>query len=259
MSVRVEGLTAGYGNKDILHDISLEIGSGRICALIGRNASGKTTLMRCINGILKPSKGSISVSGKEIRQMKRDEIARLISLVPQGNYSPFQFSCLEIVLMGGASRIKPWSGPCANEKRRATEICCEVGVADLVDRPFNCLSGGQKQLVMLARALHQDSPVMLLDEPNAHLDFPNQHRMMGLMRRFVKERKVTALITLHDPNLALHYSDDVVMLKDGAVVAAGPTAVLLDDVHLQEVFGAEIMVERTVSGTHVVVPRNPAG
>ena len=112
---------------------------------------------------------------------------------------------------------------------------------------------------MLARALHQDSPVMLLDEPNAHLDFPNQHRMMGLMRRFVKERGVTALITLHDPNLALHYSDDVVMLKDGIVVAAGPTEVLLDDVHLQEVFVAEIMLERTVSGTHVVVPRNSAG
>ena len=259
MSVRVEGLTAGYVCMPVLHGVSLEIGSGRICALLGRNGSGKTTLMRCINGILKPAKGSISVSGREIRQMKRAEIARLISLVPQGNYSPFQFSCLEIVLMGGASRIKPWSGPCANEKRRAKDICCEVGVADLVDRPFNCLSGGQKQLVMLARALHQDSPVMLLDEPNAHLDFPNQHRMMGLMRRFVKERGVTALITLHDPNLALHYSDDVVMLKDGIVVAAGPTEVLLDDVHLQEVFGAEIMLERTVSGTHVVVPRNSAG
>jgi iron complex transport system ATP-binding protein len=258
MPVRVEGLTAGYGNIKVLHDISVEIGSGRICALIGRNGSGKTTLMRCINGILKPSKGSISVSGREIRQMKRDEVARLISLVPQGNYSPFQFSCLEMVLMGGASRIKPWSAPCAKEKRRAQEICREVGVADLVDRPFNCLSGGQKQLIMLARALHQDSPVMLLDEPNAHLDFPNQHRMMGMMRRFVKERGVTALITLHDPNLALQYSDDVVMLKDGRVVAAGPTELLLDDVHLHELFGAEIMVERTVSGTPVVVPRNPA-
>jgi len=91
MSVQVEGLTAGYGNMPVLHDVSLEIGSGRICALLGRNGSGKTTLMRCINGILKPAKGSISVSGKEIWQMKRAEIARLISLVPQGNYSPFNF------------------------------------------------------------------------------------------------------------------------------------------------------------------------
>ncbi|RQW87637.1 MAG: ABC transporter ATP-binding protein [Geobacter sp.] len=259
MSVRVESLTAGYGKAPVLHDISLEIESGRICALIGRNASGKTTLMRCINGILKPSKGSVFVSDREILAMKRVEIARLISLVPQGNYSPFQFTCLEIVLMGGVSRIKSWSAPCRKEKQRAEEICAEVGVIDLVDRPFNCLSGGQKQLIMLARALHQDSPVMLLDEPNAHLDFPNQHRMMGLMRRFVKERGVTALITLHDPNLALNYSDDVVMLKDGRVVAAGPTELLLDEVHLHEVFGEEIMVEKTVSGNHVVVPRNSAG
>ena len=179
MPVRVDGLTAGYGDTTVLHDISLEIGSGRICALLGRNGSGKTTLMRCINGILKPVRGSISVAGREIRRMKRVEIARLISLVPQGNYSPFQFSCLEMVLMGGASRIRPWSAPGAKEQRRAKEICAEVGVADLVDWPFNCLSGGQKQLVMLARALHQDAPIMLLDEPNAHLDFPNQHRMMG--------------------------------------------------------------------------------
>lgn len=255
MSVRVNGITAGYGNTVVLHDISVKMAAGRICALIGRNGSGKTTLMRCINGILKPLAGTISISGREISSMKRDEIARLISLVPQGNYSPFQFSCLEIILMGGASRIKPWSAPCAKEKQRALGICREVGVADLAERPFNCLSGGQKQLIMLARALHQDSPVMLLDEPNSHLDFPNQHMMMGLMRRFVRERGVTALITLHDPNLALQYCDDVVMLRAGRVVATGPTAKMLDDAHLREVLGAGIMMEMTVSGNRVVVPR----
>jgi iron complex transport system ATP-binding protein len=233
----------------------VEMTAGRICALIGRNGSGKTTLMRCINGILKPVEGMVSVSGREIRTMKRDEIARRISLVPQGNYSPFQFSCLEIILMGGAARIKPWSAPNAEEKRRAMEICRDVGVADLAERPFNCLSGGQKQLIMLARALHQDAPVMLLDEPNSHLDFPNQHMMMGLMRRFVRERGVTALITLHDPNLALQYCDDVVMLREGKVVAAGATDEILDDMHLREVLGAGIVMERTVSGGRVVVPR----
>ncbi|MEZ4598473.1 MAG: ABC transporter ATP-binding protein [Syntrophotaleaceae bacterium] len=254
MSVRVDGMTAGYGNSLVLHDVSVAMAAGRICALIGRNGSGKTTLMRCINGILKPVRGTIAVSGREIRTMKRDEIARLISLVPQGNYSPFEFSCLEIILMGGASRLKPWSAPCAREKRRALGICGEVGISDLVHRPFNCLSGGQKQLIMLARALHQDAPVMLLDEPNSHLDFPNQHMMMGLMRRFVRERGVTALITLHDPNLALQYCDDVVMLRQGRVVAAGPMAEILDDVHLREVLGEGIRMERTQSGSRVVVP-----
>jgi iron complex transport system ATP-binding protein len=255
MMVRVEGLTAGYGDVTVLHDIRLEIPSGRICALIGRNGSGKTTLMRCINGLLKPSQGSVSVSGRDISHLKPNDLAGLISLVPQGNYAPFMFSSLEMVLMGGATRVKPWAAPCANEKKRALDVCADVGVADFADKPFNCLSGGQKQLVMLARALHQDAPVMLLDEPNSHLDFPNQHRMMGLMRRIVKDRGVTALITLHDPNLALCYSDDVVMLKEGRVVASGPTVEIMDDGHLSDALGDNVMLDMTVSGERVVVPR----
>jgi iron complex transport system ATP-binding protein len=258
MSVDVAGLTAGYGNITVLHDIRLEIASGRICALIGHNGSGKTTLMRCINGLLKPSEGKISVSGREISRMRRYEIARLISLVPQGSHSPFQFSAREMVLMGGATRVKAWAAPCALERRRADQVCGEVGVADLADTPFNNLSGGQKQLVMLARALYQDAPVILLDEPNSHLDFSNQHKMMGLIRRFVKERGVTALISLHDPNLALYYSDDVVMLKKGRVVAAGPAVEIMDDIHLREAIGVNLMLDRTASGVRVVVPRNIA-
>ncbi len=258
MSVRVEGLTAGYGNVTVLHAVRLEIESGRICALIGRNGSGKTTLMRCINGFLKPSKGKISVSGKDISLLRRNDLAGLISLVPQGNYSPFMFSSLEMVLMGGATRVKPWAAPGADEKSRAVAVCRAVGVAELADKPFNCLSGGQKQLIMLARALHQDAPVMLLDEPNSHLDFSNQHRMMGLMRRVVKERGVTALITLHDPNLALYYSDDVVLLKEGRVVAAGPTGEIMDDRHLADTLGDNVKLDRTLSGERVVVPRNVA-
>jgi len=256
MSVEINGLTAGYGSVSVLHDISVEIGAGRICALIGHNGSGKTTLMRCINGLLKPSKGKITVSGRDISRMRRNEMARLISLVPQGGHSPFQFSSLEMVLMGGATRVKPWASPCAVERRLAADVCREVGVAELADTPFNTLSGGQKQLVMLARALYQNAPVMLLDEPNSHLDFSNQHKTMGLMRRFVKERGVTALISLHDPNLALSYADDAVMLKQGRVVAAGPAAEVMDDEHLREAIGGNLMLDRTVSGVRVVVPRD---
>jgi iron complex transport system ATP-binding protein len=190
--------------------------------------------------------------------MRRNEMARLISLVPQGGHSPFQFSSLEMVLMGGATRVKPWASPCAVERRLAADVCREVGVAELADTPFNTLSGGQKQLVMLARALYQNAPVMLLDEPNSHLDFSNQHKTMGLMRRFVKERGVTALISLHDPNLALSYADDAVMLKQGRVVAAGPAAEVMDDEHLREAIGGNLMLDRTVSGVRVVVPRDIA-
>jgi iron complex transport system ATP-binding protein len=256
MSVEIGGLTAGYGDTAVLHDISVGIGTGRICALIGHNGSGKTTLMRCINRLLKPMKGEIRVNGTDISRLRREELARLVSLVPQGGHSPFQFSSLEMVLMGGVARIKPWASPGEAERRRAMEVCREVGVGGLAPLPFNNLSGGQKQLVMLARALYQDSPVMLLDEPNSHLDFSNQHKTMSLMRRFVKERAVTALISLHDPNLALYYADDAVLLKEGRVVAAGPAETVLDDARLREAIGANLMLERTVSGLRVVVPRD---
>lgn len=256
MSVEIAGLTAGYGSRTVLHDVGVKIAEGRICALIGHNGSGKTTLMRCINGLLKPAQGRIAVSGRDISRLRRDEIARLISLVPQGGHSPFQFSSLEMVLMGGAVRVKPWASPCAAERRRALEVCREVGTAELADTSFNNLSGGQKQLVMLARALYQDAPVMLLDEPNSHLDFSNQHRTMGLMRRFVKERGVTALISLHDPNLALYYADDVVMLRQGRVVAMGEAGALLDDSHLRAAIGDNLMLDTTLSGVRVVIPRD---
>jgi len=256
MSVEIDSLTAGYGDVMVLHEISAEIGAGCICALIGHNGSGKTTLMRCINRLLKPEKGRITIAGRDISGMRRDELARLVSLVPQGGHSPFQFSSLEMVLMGGATRVKPWSSPCAAERRQAMEVCREVGVSELAETPFNNLSGGQKQLVMLARALYQDAPVMLLDEPNSHLDFSNQHKTMALMRRFVKERGVTALISLHDPNLALYYADDAVLLKRGRVVASGPAGEVLDDARLREAIGANLMLDRTGSGVRVVVPRD---
>lgn len=254
--VTVDGLRAGYGDVTVLHDVNLRIGAGRICALLGRNGSGKTTLMRCINGFLKPAAGAISVSGRNISRLRRNEIAGLISLVSQGSHSPFMFSVMELILMGAAARIRIWSSPGAEEKRRAVAICDELGIAGLLNMPYSHLSGGQKQLAMLARALYQAAPVMLLDEPNAHLDFGNQHRMMALVREVVKGRAVTALITLHDPNLALQYADDVVMLRHGKVVASGPTGAVMDDDRLRTALGRNIKLDDTLSGVRVVIPRN---
>jgi iron complex transport system ATP-binding protein len=259
MSVQVKNLSAGYGKVQVLTDISMEAQEGRICALIGPNGSGKTTLMRCINSILKPMKGAVYVSGKEISRLDRDQIARLISVVHQSSYAVFAFSCLEMILMGGATRVKPWASPGTDEERRAMKVCEDLGIMDLAAIPFNHLSGGQKQLVMLGRALYQDAPVMLLDEPNSHLDFCNQHRMMGLIRQIVKERGVTALITLHDPNLALYYCDEVVLLREGRLVAGGPTHEIMKDQYLRLALGDNIHRDETMNGVQVVVPRNVTG
>lgn len=254
MTVQVNGLTAGYGENLVLQELSLHIGAGRFCALLGHNGSGKTTLMRCINAILKPTQGNILLMQKNVSALSRTQIAKLVSFVPQSNRSAFAFSCLEMILMGGASRLNLWAAPGLQERQKARQACEEVGIGDLADMPFNQLSGGQQQLVMLARALYQDTPVMLLDEPSSHLDFTNQHKIMDLIRRVVKLRGVTALITLHDPNLALYYCDEVVVLKQGRVLASGITEEILHDRTLQAAFGDNIQTDATHRGVRVIIP-----
>jgi iron complex transport system ATP-binding protein len=132
----------------------------------------------------------------------------------------------------------------------------EVGIDHLASQAFNAISGGERQLVMLARALFQETPIMLLDEPTAHLDFTNQHRIMALMRKLAVKRRMTVIITLHDPNLAYHYCDDVVLIHQGRVAAAGKTADTLTGEMLARVLGDNIRLDVTTGGVRVVVPAN---
>lgn len=258
MSLHIENIHAGYGKKEVLTDVSLQIERGCICALMGRNGSGKTTLLRCINAVLKPAQGKVLVLGNDVTKLTRVEIARLISVVPQSCQTAFPFSCREMILMSCVSRLNPWSSPSKREDTKVRLLMEELGIESLADRPFNQLSGGERQLVLLARALFQATPVMLLDEPNAHLDFSNQHAIMKLMRDVVKKRDVTALITLHDPNLTLYYCDKVAMLKDGSVAAYGQSEEIMKDKILQEVLGENIQIEITQTGRRVATPRGPS-
>lgn len=254
MAIEITELSAGYGRKLVLKNISGRIEKGRVCALLGHNGSGKTTLMNCINGLIMPSKGQIRIVGKDISRMSRVQIAQLISLVPQSCYSAFAFSVIDMILMGGAARVNAWSSPGLQERNKALEVMEEVGILHLEKEQYADLSGGQQQMVLLARALYQDTPLMLLDEPNSHLDFCNQHRMMELMREIVGQRGVTALITLHDPNLALYYCDDIIMLREGHIVAQGLTSNIMNDVNLRQALGENIQITGTTQGMKVVVP-----
>lgn len=255
MNLKVENISAGYGRVPIISRISLKISPGRICALMGRNGSGKTTLLRCITGVLPAWEGRIEVLGQDIRKLGRSRIARMISTVPQVSFSPFSFSCLDMVLMAGVSRIRPWSAPGAKEKQKALNMMAETGIERMSARPFNTLSGGERQLVMLARGLFQDTPVMLLDEPNSHLDFANQHKIMSLIRHLTQKRRMTVLITLHDPNLAYHYCDDVMLIHKGSVRAWGEIQTTLNTEVLSSVLGGNIECDITKKGVFVVIPK----
>jgi iron complex transport system ATP-binding protein len=254
MTLDIKNLSAGYGSTPVISEIHMTAEPGRICAVMGRNGSGKTTLLRCINHVLPPLKGEIRIMGQDITRMVRHRIAQIISVVPQVNFSPFSFSCRDMVLMAGAARIRAWAAPSRKEQEQALSAMAEVGIDHLATQAFNAISGGERQLVMLARALFQETPIMLLDEPTAHLDFTNQHRIMALMRKLAVKRRMTVIITLHDPNLAYHYCDDVVLIHQGRVAAAGKTMDTLTSNLLTQVLGDNIRLDVTTGGVRVAVP-----
>lgn len=255
MGVEIERLVAGYGGKPVLSKIDLSIQNGCLCALLGCNGSGKTTLLRCVNDILRPMGGTVMIQGKHVSKLSRVSIARLVSVVPQVSFTPFSYSCLDMVLMGETARLKTWASPGPGAKRRALDLCEQLGIAHLTSRTFNELSGGERQMVLLTRALFQEAPVMLLDEPNSHLDFRNQHRTMDLVRRIVKGRGVTVLVTLHDPNLTLMYCDEAAILKNGRVLSKGPVESVINERNLRQVYGNRLTIEETTSGFRVVLPK----
>ncbi|NLW92547.1 MAG: ABC transporter ATP-binding protein [Syntrophomonadaceae bacterium] len=256
MTLEVSGLDAGYGKRTVLHNIDLRVSEGRICGLLGHNGSGKTTLMNCINMLITPDRGRVTVMGKEISGLDRGQIAQLISVVPQSSFTAFDFSVLDMVLMGSAARMKAWTSPSRKEIKQAQKVLDELGISALSKAAYTRLSGGQQQMVLLSRALYQNTPVMLLDEPNAHLDFCSQHAMMQHIKKVVKLRGVTALVSLHDPNLALYYCDDVMMLKHGRVVVKGPAPSVMTETNLRQALGENISIESTIDGLPVIVPRN---
>mgnify|MGYP006301799839 CR=1 FL=1 len=254
MTLDIQDLSAGYGSTPVISGIHMTADAGRICAVMGRNGSGKTTLLRCINHVLPPLNGKIRILGQDITRMARHRIAQIISVVPQVNFSPFSFSCRDMVLMAGAARIRAWAAPSRKEQDCADSAMAEVGIGHLSSQAFNAISGGERQLVMLARALFQETPIMLLDEPTAHLDFTNQHRIMALMRKLAAKRNMTVIITLHDPNLTCHYCDDVLLIHQGRVAAAGKTAETLTGDVLARVLGDNIRLDVTTGGVRVAVP-----
>jgi iron complex transport system ATP-binding protein len=236
----------------------MRVEKGSILGLLGRNGCGKTTLFRCLNGLLPPIKGKVYLHDQNIARLKPAQIAALVALVPQGARTVFPLYVLDMILLGEGCHLKAWQSPAAAAEERARALAAEIGIEHLLDKQFDRLSGGEQQLVLIARALMQAAPILLLDEPTSHLDFTNQHMVMKLIRRLVRSKGVTTVITAHDPNLVLQYCDEVLMLKGGAILAAGPVEKVLTGDHLKILYGSGIAMEETSSG-RVVVPARGKG
>lgn len=215
----IHKLSAAYGNGFTVSDVSVELYIGEFCALLGLNGSGKTTLLKAICGLITVQQGSIKHGNTDITKLGEKRRAQYISYIPQRHSKLIGVSVFDAVLMGQNANMGVFDSPSPRNKAAAMQALKKMGIADLAQEDFSKLSEGQKQLVILSRTLAQNAPVMLMDEPDSALDFPNKHSILAKIRDLIRHENKTGLITLHDPNLALAYCDRVITLKDGKTVS----------------------------------------
>ena len=254
----VHNLHFDYDTVTVLKGVTFTATPGTVLGLLGPNASGKTTLLKCINGLLHPGRGHVSLSGQPVAGMPRKTLAGLMAVVPQQTGAAFSFTARDMVVMAKASGLSMWQRPSPKAYAGAEQALADLGAGNLAHRMFNTLSGGERQIILLARAMFQSPAVLLLDEPTAHLDFKNQHLMLDMVRAVTRENRLTTVVTLHDPNLTSRYCDEIVMLKQGRVIGYGPVQEVLREETLESMYGLKVTVQNLLNGRHLITPRTDA-
>lgn len=253
MKLSVEGLSFSYGENEVLHDISFELGDGEFMSVLGPNGVGKSTLFKCILGNLPDYSGRILVGGKDMRQLSRRERAAAVAYIPQIHRPSFGYSVLDTVLMGAGRQVRTFSQPKKEHVDIALEALERTGAAYLKDRDFSRISGGEQQLVLIARAIAQKSEFLVMDEPTSALDYGNQIRILGLIKRLAGEG-YGILLSTHNPQHALSHADTVLALSGGRTVACGEPSKVLDADLMQRLYGVEVEFVSSCAGS-VIVPK----
>jgi iron complex transport system ATP-binding protein len=234
-----------YGERPIFKGLNLEVYKDEVLCILGANGCGKTTLLRCLNGSMRLQQGKVHLKDADISSLKIDEVARRIGFVFQEHTAPFPFSVLEVVRMGRAPHLKLFATPSHRDTEIAQEKLELVGMLHLKDKPYTQISGGERQLVLIARTLAQEPEIILMDEPTSHLDFRNQTIILQIVNRLA-EHGLGILMTSHLPDHALLYSSRVALMKNGQFVSTGKPDDVMTEHSLKEVYGIEIkMVEVT--------------
>ena len=235
--LQVHELTFSYGAQRIFKDVSLQLAKGHIVCVAGPNGTGKTTLVKCIAGIFKPQAGSVSIDGVDVRHMDRRAIASSLGYVPQSILAKFPATVFEAVLSGRRPHMSWRPSPADMEK--AAEKLAQLGLEHLAMRDMACLSGGQAQKVMLARALAQETPYLLLDEPTSSLDVRHQLDILETIAALACEKGLGVLMIVHDLNLAARYCDHMLMLHQGGVYASGRPEEVITAKTMADVYGVQ--------------------
>jgi iron complex transport system ATP-binding protein len=233
----IDNLTFKYpsGADDVLRGVSLTLGEGETLTILGPNGSGKSTLLDCMAGLAVPSSGRIMLAGRNMKEMKPGEIARVCGYVPQNHNPAFSYTVLDYVLMGRAPHIGMFERPGSEDENAAVAILDDLGIRHIADKPYTEISGGERQQATIARVVCQAPRVILFDEPTSHLDYGNQHRILKLIRSFSK-RGFAAVFTTHDPDHALLLGGCAAVLGRDGKMDCGPVGELVTEARMRELY-----------------------
>lgn len=244
--LEARGLFAGYGDDPVIRGVDLALEEGSFVSILGPNGSGKSTLIRTLQGLLKASSGEVFLAGRRLSGMGRREIARLAAFVPQFFDLAFEFSVLEVLTMGRFARQQRLAGLSAADREAIDDALDMLEIRPLAEKKIVHLSGGERQRVFIGRALAQDTPLLLLDEPSAHLDINYGLEIFQLLERLQKEMGKTILCAEHNINLVVPFSQEIIFLKDGKIRSQGPPEAMVTRAKVKEVFLADVDIRENL-------------
>ncbi|MGW0394997.1 ABC transporter ATP-binding protein [Streptomyces sp. NPDC003042] len=255
-ALRGDGLRLAYGDRIVAEGLDLSIPAGKVTALVGPNACGKSTALRALARLLTPAGGTVHLDGEDIAALSAREFALRLALLPQTPSAPDGISVRDLVARGRTPHQRWWRQWSSSDEAAVDAALEATGCADLAHRSTGELSGGQRQRVWIAMALAQDTPVLLLDEPTTYLDLAHQVDVLELVAQLNRERGRTVVMVLHELNLACRYADHLIALRDGRVVAAGPPSRIVTPELVHDVFGLHAtVITCPVAGTPLVIPQ----
>ncbi len=250
--LEVCNLCFSYDNKQVLNNVSLQISRGEVFCLLGPNGSGKTTLLDCLLRLNKAETGNILIDGRSIPDMHPSEIARLLAYIPQSHQKNFPFSVFDIVLMGRTAYTGFFESPSAEDRSKVENILEQMNMQDIRNRDYTRLSGGESQLVLIMRAIVQEAPVLIMDEPASHLDFRNEMRLLEMIINIISEGSRSVLLTTHSPYIPFFLENRDVnvrtgLIENGRIIKTGKPSEILNSENIRRVFGVE-----TVEIEHII-------
>jgi iron complex transport system ATP-binding protein len=256
--IRLRGGGFSYARHMVFQGLDLDLFEGDVTCLLGPNGCGKTTLLRCLNTILGLREGELWLNGQRADTLSETERARMMGFVFQEHTIRFSYSVLDIVLMGRAPHLGFLAAPSKRDREIAERALETIGVAHLRDKRYTEISGGERQLALIARALAQEPQILLLDEPTSHLDFGNQMLILETINRLVREEHIAVMMATHFPNHALLTSTKVLLMKDGGFIAEGSPQEVITGSHLKALYGVDVEVVAVGNGKgerdRVIVP-----